>query len=107
MWNAPSDEQLNKIPKPYETESIPLEDKLIYMHFFIGGSDWYAVEFDGEDQFFGYAILNNDYDMAEWGYFSLRELKSIKVGFVEVDFDMYWEIRKASEIDKIKLYKPF
>ena len=74
---------------------------LIHMHFFIGGCDWYAAEFDGEDTFFGYAILNNDYQNAEWGYFSLRELKSIQVGWVQIDRDLHWEVRKASEIDRI------
>ena len=103
MWNAPSAEQLNQVPKLYETEHVSLEDKLIYMHFFIGGCDWYAAEYDGEDLFFGYAILNNDYQMAEWGYFSFQELKSIKIGFVEIDFDLHWRVSKASEIDKIRL----
>ena len=35
MWNEPSKERLAKIPKLYETENIPLPDKLIYLHFFI------------------------------------------------------------------------
>ncbi|GAB7023798.1 DUF2958 domain-containing protein [Salidesulfovibrio brasiliensis] len=79
MWNEPSPEQLDAIPRLYETETIPLENKLIHLHFFIGGCDWYAVEFDGEDTFFGYAILNRDWQNAEWGYFSLSELKAITV----------------------------
>lgn len=103
MWNAPSKEQLSRIPGLYETEHVKAKDKLIHMHFFIGGCDWYAAEFDGEDLFFGYAILNNDYENAEWGYFSLQELKSIKLGFVEIDYDLHWDIRKASEIEKIKV----
>lgn len=102
MWNAPKDEDLKQIPKMYATDFIAPGDKLIFAHFFIGGCDWYAAEYDGEDLFFGYAILNNDYEMAEWGYFSFKELKSIKVGFVEIDYDLHWKIRKASEIDKIK-----
>lgn len=103
MWNEPSKEQLEKIPRLYETEDIPLEDKLIYLHFFIGGSDWYIAEYDGKDLFFGYAILNGDTEMAEWGYVSFKELRSLRVppGF-EVDCDQYWEIRKASQVDKIK-----
>jgi hypothetical protein len=104
MWNEPIKEQLAKIPRLYETEDIPLKDKLIYLHFFIGGCDWYIAEFDGEDLFWGCAILNADYDMAEWGYISLEELKSIKIppGF-EVDCDLYWEVKKASEIEKIRM----
>ena len=60
MWNTPTEERLSKIPRLYETEHIPLQDKLIYLHFFIGGCDWYIAKFDGEDLFWGFAILNND-----------------------------------------------
>ena len=60
MWNEPNKERLEKLPKLYETEHTPLKDKLIHLHFFIGGSDWYIAEFDGKDLFFGFAILNND-----------------------------------------------
>ena len=103
MWNIPSEKRLKKIPRLYETEDLPAQDKLIHLHFFIGGCDWYIAEYDGEDLFFGYAILNNDHEMAEWGYVSLQELKSIKVrpGF-EVDNDLFWQVKKASEIPRIR-----
>jgi hypothetical protein len=80
MWNTPTTDRLSKIPRLYETEHIPLQDKLIHLHFFIGGCDWYIAEFDGEDLFWGFAILNDDFQNAEWGYISFSELKSIKVG---------------------------
>ena len=86
MWNTPTTDRLSKIPKLYETEHIPLQDKLIYLHFFIGGCDWYIAEFDGENLFWGFAILNDDFQNAEWGYISFSELKSIKVGgWLEID----------------------
>ena len=53
MWNTPSQERLKKIPKLYETENILLKDKLIYLHFFIVGCDWYIAEYDGDDAFRG------------------------------------------------------
>ena len=76
MWNKPGKEQLAKIPRLYETEKINGKDKIIYLHFFIGGCDWYIAEFDGEDLFFGFAILN-DPQNAEWGYISFQELDEI------------------------------
>lgn len=91
MWNQPTRRELNRIPGLYQTEHVPVEDKLIYMHFFIGGCDWYAAEYDGEDLFFGYAILNADLDNAEWGYFSFSELQSINVSGIEVDRDLHWQ----------------
>lgn len=104
MWNEPTKEQLNQIPGLYETEHVKTPDKLIFMHFFIGGCDWYVAEFDGEDLFFGFAILNDDHLNSEWGYFSLRELKSIQVGWVQIDHDLHWDVRKASEIERIKVF---
>lgn len=102
MWNEPTLKQLERIPKLYSTENVPLKEKVIHMHFFIGGCDWYVAEFTWTDNlFFGFAILNNDYEMAEWGYFSLAELASIKQSFVEVDRDKNWRPCKAIEVDKI------
>lgn len=103
MWNVPTKERLDKIPKIYETEKLNLKDKLIHLHFFIGGCDWYVSEFDGKDTFWGYAILNSDYDLAEWGYFSFSELQAISINGIEIDCELeeYFKIRKASEIDKI------
>lgn len=104
MWNEPTLKQLEKIPALYATENTPVEDKLIHMHFFIGGSDWYITEFDGKDEFFGYAILNGDTNCAEWGYISLSELKALKVGPIQVDRDKFWKVKKASDIPKIRVF---
>jgi hypothetical protein len=38
-------EDLVKIPKLFETEDILLKDKIIRMHFLIGGCDWYIAEY--------------------------------------------------------------
>jgi len=102
MWNTPNKAQLDAIPRLYSTEDIPIKDKVIHLHFFIGGCDWYIAEFDGDDLFWGFAILNNDHEMAEWGYISFRELQGIKInGWVEIDCDLNWEIKKASEVERI------
>ncbi len=106
MWNIPSTERLAKVPRLYETEQIPLKDKLVHLHFFIGGCDWYIAEYDGDDLFFGFAILNNDYEMAEWGYLTFGEFKEIKVhGWLEVDCELeeFWQVRRAIEIDQIRI----
>lgn len=106
MWNIPAKERLAKIPRLYETERIPLKDKLIYLHFFIGGCDWYIAEYDGKDLFWGFAILNNDYEMAEWGYISFKELKDLKIkGWLEIDCETEeaWPAQKALEIENIRI----
>jgi hypothetical protein len=105
MWNKPTAKQLAKLPKMghWDAKNIPAKDQLISMHFFLGGCDWYVTEYDPVDmQFFGFVILNNDYEMAERGYFSLPELVEIRVhGFMEIDRDLHWRVRKCSEVDKI------
>jgi len=106
MWNIPTHQQLNKIPRLYETEHIPLEDKLIYLHFFLGDCDWYIAEYDGEDLLWGFAILNNDLRNAEWGYLSFGEMKSIRIDqWLEIDCESEetWQVRKASAIEKIRI----
>jgi hypothetical protein len=104
MWSIPTQEQLARIPRLYETENVPLKEKQIYLHFFIGGCDWYICEYDGEDLFWGYAILNGDLEMAEWGYISFQEIEQIKIPpGIEVDCETGWQIKKAVQIKNIRL----
>lgn len=105
MWNKPTPERWHKIPKLYETEHVNTKDKLVHLHFFIGGCDWYIVEV-GEDMdtMFGFAILNNDLEMAEWGYMSLKEMEDVKInGWIEVDCEAeeYWVVRPAKDVARI------
>ena len=46
--------------------------------------------------------VNDDLEMAEWGYFSLQELCDLKVEFLEVDRDLHFEPQKAMGIERIK-----
>ena len=103
MSNKPSKKRLEKIPRLYKTEDVPLKKKRVHLHLFIGGCDWFICEYDGHDLFWGFAILNNDLDMAEWGYISFRELLETNISGIEIDCELeeYFPIRKASEIDKI------
>lgn len=102
MWNKPTLKQLAAIPALYATENVATEDKIIHMHFFIGGSDWYAVEYSPEEErFFGFAILNGDALNAEWGYFSFLELCEVSAGRIEVDRDLHWAARRAGDVAKI------
>ena len=85
MWNIPTKERLAKIPKIYETAKTPLQDKIIHLHFFIGVSDWFICEFDGDNFMWGFCILNNDLQNSEWGYISFQELKDININGIQVE----------------------
>ena len=103
MWNLPSKKELSEVPEFYSSESIGLQAKVVHMHFFIGGSDWYAVEYDEKSRtFFGFVILNDDKQSAEWGYFSLDELASISVTGIEIDRDLYFGKPQVKNIEKIQ-----
>ncbi|MGZ3493351.1 MAG: DUF2958 domain-containing protein [Thermodesulfobacteriota bacterium] len=69
---------------------------------FIGDCDWFISEYDGEDLFFGYAVIGNP-EFAEWGYISFAELKQIRVPpGIEVDCELFDPPLKASEIEEIR-----
>ncbi len=70
-------EQLRKrLPALYSTENE--SDPLVVAKFFTpdAQASWFAVEFDGEDMFFGWCdlCLNG----AELGYFTLSALRAIR-----------------------------
>jgi hypothetical protein len=104
MYNKPTEKQLAKIPALYSTEKVPLGDKIVYVHFFLGGNDWWIVEYSPKDRmFFGYTVINQDTINGEWGYIYFDDLIGYrtKSGF-EVDRDLHWKSCKASEIKGIK-----
>jgi len=77
---------LTKLPKLYGTDGKKNHEKIVYLHYFSGGSDWFINEYDpSTDQFFGYAILNGDYQMSEHGYISLNAFKKNNI-----ELDFYW-----------------
>ena len=82
-----------KLPKLYSTEKTRVEDHVLQVKFFTPTSNctWYAVEFDGDDTFFGYVEGFEN----EWGYFSFRELSEVKGPMgVGVERDKYWKPTK-------------
>jgi hypothetical protein len=100
MWNEPTPEQLAKIPRLYETENTPLKGKLIHLHCFIGDCDWFVSEYDGQDLFFGYAIIGNS-ESAEWGYISFTELKHVKIlPGIEVDCEIFDPARRHRRLKR-------
>ena len=90
----------NKIPKMNETAEE--ENPRVYAKFFGGGRwSWYAMEFDGEDIFFGYVRSGLDdtggYD--ELGSFSLSELEQAKFPpfGLPTERDKFWDDKSTLE----------
>ena len=88
-------ELLKKLPPLYTNENV--KDPMIVAKFFALGSNWtwFAMEFDGEDTFFG---MVHGFEK-ELGYFSLKELQSLKIGMIPmVERDINWRARRLSEL---------
>lgn len=81
------------------------EDPLIICKFFnpTGRGTWYASEYQPKEKlFFGYVSLFGDHN-DEWGYFSLEELKSLKLPFgLGIERDLYFKEKSFSQIKSIK-----
>ncbi|MEQ1529742.1 MAG: hypothetical protein ABL925_10525 [Methylococcales bacterium] len=73
-------ERIRTMPVTYEQDGKG-DDAIVYLHYFIGGCDWYITEKDMEGgvlQAFGYTVLHGDVEMAELGYISIKELVEAK-----------------------------
>lgn len=86
-----------KMPKLYETDGKKVHP--LSLHYFVGGCDWYIAEWDRQDQFFGYAILNGDYDNSEWGYISVSEILALEFPqkFLLVNLDLHCHYETVEE----------
>jgi len=70
---------------------------IAYVKFFTPDSNWtwWAIEFDGEDTFFG--LVEGHFK--ELGYFSLSELQSLRGPLgLPVERDLYWQPKRLEEI---------
>jgi hypothetical protein len=97
-------ERLNRIagtiPAIGATEGM--KEHPAILHYFYGGMDIYICEFDGEDEMFGFTILNGDCEIAEWGYSSLTEIRSIP----PMNLDYHWE-EQSIEAARYKKYPDY
>jgi len=78
-----------KIPQLYETECIPLPQKVAYAKLFhpVSNWTWYVIEYDRSDTCFGLVFGHE----AEFGYFSLRELSETLGGLsLPVERDIHF-----------------
>ena len=70
---------------------VPIDKAIIHAHFFVGGSDWYVIDWDRKDNlFFGFVVLNGDLQNAELGYFSFAELDEFNRYPLLMNLDFNW-----------------
>lgn len=86
-----------KLPRLYETENVPLPQKVAYAKLFDPGSTWtwYVMEYDGKDACFGLVVGHE----TEFGYFSLQELSSLQFrGMPVIERDMYFRPTQVQDL---------
>jgi hypothetical protein len=88
-------EILKKLPPLYTNEELEADQVRVIAKFFfpVGGSSWYATEFNPQEGlFFGFANLG-DNTMAELGYFTLKEMEEFRhprFPFLRIERDKFW-----------------
>lgn len=88
-------ELIAKFPSLYATENE--KDPLILCRFFTMWNtwEWYPIEFDGNDTFFGWVRGFED----ELGYFSLAELEAVNGPLgLTVERDLFFTPLRQSEL---------
>jgi len=94
--NLQLQELLEKIP-PLGSQSDKGMEAIAFIKFFTPWSywTWYAVEFDGDDTFFGYVIGIEK----EFGYFLFSELLELEGPFgLKVEIDEYFKPKNLSNV---------
>jgi hypothetical protein len=85
-------EIIEKMPKTYETDGQGGE-AIVYLHYFVGGCDWYITEKDMEDdQVQAFGLANLGYG-GELGYINIQEIT--KAG---AELDLHWTPKPLKEI---------
>jgi hypothetical protein len=92
------------IPALYETEDVPMLDKVVHAHYFVGGSDWWVFEYDAQTGNALAFVCLGDPQLAEVGYVNIPELEAVRVpvkvsgGQLEVviERDIHWEPKPVS-----------
>lgn len=90
------------LPPLYAMEDKRPEDVPVVVKFFAPNTrwTWYATEFDGKDRFFGWVKSGINPDFDELGYFSLSELKGIKLPHdLKIERDRGFHIGKHTLAD--------
>jgi Protein of unknown function (DUF2958) len=86
-----------QLPPLYSQEHVA--DPMVICKFFhpLSNMTWYAIEFDGEDIFFGWVHS----DFPELGYFSLNEMQGVEVMGLGIERDLHFTAQRLSEVKEL------
>ena len=76
-------EVVQNAPKLYETDGAE-QHTIVLRYFHPTGTETLVTEIGEDGEAFGFQCLNGDYEMAEFGYLDLNEIKNIRM--MEIDY---------------------
>lgn len=76
-------EVVKNAPKIYQTNGAE-QHPIVLRYFHPTGTETLVTEIGKDGEAYGFQCLNGDYQMAEWGYIDLNEVKNIRM--MEIDY---------------------
>lgn len=95
---------LSTIPRFFETDDLGINkrEKIIHLHFYNDATNWYIIESNGNDTFYGIVISDQYQNKSEWRDISIHELEMYDQNLAAIKCDPDWVPMKAQDIDIIK-----
>jgi len=102
MIEALDRSRLSSMPRLYEAQSVPYPERWVQARFLRENGEWFAVEYDPEQQLF-YGYIDVRPGPPHWGYFGLDEIVDCWIPSLcpELEMDLDWAPRQVKEIPAI------
>lgn len=87
-------DRVQTMPKTYEQDGKG-DQSTVYLHYFLGGADWYITERDMEDaQLQAFGLADWGYG-PEWGYISIVEILAN-----HGELDLFWTPKTVKQMQE-------
>jgi hypothetical protein len=102
MFEALDKSRLSSMPRLSEAQGMPFPERWVQVRFCRENGEWFAVEYDPEQQLF-YGYINVRPGPPYWGYFGLDEIVDCWIPSLcpELEMDLNWAPRQVKEIPAI------
>ncbi len=99
MNDLPEEIDLITLPDLFTNEHTPMQYRMIKMHLFSDHTDWFFCEYNpAVKNLFGMVVIKNDFEHAEWGYFTMKELEDISYKIMEIKWNKRFTPRTVKNL---------